>query len=140
MLVNSADDDVGKDFRSVNTASVSKNQGESDTQKDAAKGHRKKVLRIQFKGDFFKTGKAKSIYDKTNKCFSKEIFSEKKDTGKKKGQKNHKHANRQVIAGKLADDHCNSCGPVINGIIGKQDTGHGEAGKKSAQDNGKVGK
>lgn len=37
------------------------------------------MFRIQFKGDFFKIGKTKGIYDKTNKSFGEEMFPEQED-------------------------------------------------------------
>ena len=39
---------------------------------------------IQFKRDFFKICKTEGIYDKTDKCFGKEMFSEQKNAGGKK--------------------------------------------------------
>ena len=50
----------------------------------AAKGNDQEMFRIQFKGDFFKIGKTKGIYDKTNKSFGEEMFPEQEDAGDKK--------------------------------------------------------
>lgn len=77
------------------------------------------MLCIQFKRDFFKIGKTKSVYNKTDKCFGKEMFSEQKNSGNKKRKKNDKNAERQIIAGKSAYDDRNSGSSIINCIVGK---------------------
>lgn len=72
---------IGKDLRAVNTAAISKDQGKSHAKDRTAESHYNKMLRIKFKGNFFKVRQAYSIDNKTHKCFRKEVFADQNDPG-----------------------------------------------------------
>ena len=96
------------------------------------------MFRIQFKGDFFKIGKTKGIYDKTNKSFGEEMFPEQEDAGDKKWKKDNQNAERQIISGKFTYDNSDSGRTIINCIVRKQNIGDGKTRNKCACYNCKI--
>ena len=140
MIVDFFYNNIGKDLRAVNTAAISKDQGKSHAKDRTAESHCNKMLRIKFKGNFFKVRQAYSIDNKTHKCFRKEVFADQNDPGNKKRKKNKQYTKRQIIPGQLAYDNGDSGSSVINGIIGKQDTGNRKAGQYRPYDDHQIRK
>lgn len=76
MIVDFFYNNISKDLRAVNTAAISKDQGKSHAKDRTAESHCNKMLRIKFKGNFFKVRQAYSIDNKTHECFRKEVFAD----------------------------------------------------------------
>ena len=99
-----------------------------------------KATAIKFKRDFFKVGKTYCVDYKTYERFCKEIFTDKNDPGDQKWQKDNQYTQRQIIPSEFAYDNGNSGSSVIDGIIGKQDTGNGKAGQYGSDNDHQIRK
>ena len=91
MIVDLFYNDIGKDLRTVNTATVSKDQRQSHTKDRTSKGYCNKMLCIQLKRDFFKVGKTYCVDNKAHERFYKEILTDKNDPSYEKRQKHKQH-------------------------------------------------
>ena len=125
--MNLIDNNIGNNFGTVNAAAVSQDKRKTNSKERTAECYGNEMFRIQFKRYFLKVSNADGVYGRSDECLYKKISSEEDISGDEERNKNQKDTQGEVASGQFADDNCNAGSTIVDGIIGKQNTGNGEA-------------